>query len=219
MFPDDTHRNLYLGLLDELAPVHDCVVHAYVLMPNHVHFLVTPAEMKSASHLMKHLGQRYVQHVNRVFHHSGSRLDGRYWSNMVGDEGYFLNCQRYIELNPVRAGIVRHAAEFKWSSYPVHARGQPSLLVTPHAQYLAISKDDVERRARYSMLVDEGIAPRTLSAIRSAAISGMPWGNAEFVANVEARLGRSLAIKPGGRHRKNDHSAMWETGSDPGLMQ
>ena len=202
LFPDDRHRNLYLGLLDELAPLHGCVVHAYVLMTNHVHLLATPAEAKSASKLMKHLGQRYVQHVNRVFHHSGSRLDGRYFSNMVGEDGYFLNCQRYIELNPVRAGMVRRAADFRWSSYHVHAHGQPSLLVSPHREYLALHANPVERHARYRMLVDEGLSEGALSAIRVSVMSGMPLGNAEFVSRVEARLGCSLAIKPPGRHRR-----------------
>ena len=114
-FAEQDYR-FYLHDLGELARRFECGVHAYALMTNHVHLLITPSATDSASLLMKHLGQRYVQYVNRVYRRSGTLWEGRFKSSLVQRQSYVLKCQRYIELNPVRAGMVPHPRDYPWSS-------------------------------------------------------------------------------------------------------
>lgn len=115
-FYDEEDCRRYLDELSELAPRFGCAVHAYVLMTNHVHLLLTPVREDSAALLMKHLGQHYVQYVNRVYRRSGTLWEGRFRSCLTQSEDYVLACYRYIELNPVRAGMVRHPGDYRWSS-------------------------------------------------------------------------------------------------------
>src|SRR5438105_2497922 len=115
-FADDDYA-FYVHYLEELAKQFGCAIHAYVLMTNHVHLLLTPEQANSASQLMKHLGQRYVQYVNRSYRRSGTLWEGRFRSCLTQEETYVLACYRYIELNPVRAQMARHPREYRWSSY------------------------------------------------------------------------------------------------------
>jgi len=115
-FADEDYA-LYLHHLKELSRKFRCAVHAYVLMTNHVHLLLTPAREDGPSLLMKHLGQRYVQYVNRTYRRSGTLWEGRFRSSIVQERGYLLRCHRYIELNSVRAGMVMHPRDYCWSSY------------------------------------------------------------------------------------------------------
>lgn len=122
-FANDDYR-CHLDWLAESAVRTDCAIHAYVLMTNHVHLLVTPTVADSAGQLMKRLGQRYVQRVNRLYRRSGTLWEGRYRSSLVQDETYALACHRYIELNPVRAGMVDHPRDYPWSSYRAKGAGR-----------------------------------------------------------------------------------------------
>ena len=135
----------YRWALREAAAESECSVHAYVLMTNHVHLLMTAAKDDGPSLLMKHLGQRYVQYVNRLYGRSGTMWEGRFRSSIVQQRAYLLRCHRCIELNPVRAGMVSHPAEYRWSSYRANAGHTTSSLVTPHAEYLALGNTDQER--------------------------------------------------------------------------
>ena len=128
----------YLTLLREAALRHGCAVHAYVLMTNHVHLLVTPAEQGAVSRMMQMLGRNYVTHVNARYRRTGTLWEGRYKSCLVDSEDYVLACYRYIELNPVRAGMVVKPSEYRWSSHRCNASGEPDPLVRPHAEYLAL---------------------------------------------------------------------------------
>src|SRR4051812_23176241 len=116
-FAAEADYRRYLDELAELSKRFGCAVHAYALMTNHVHLLLTPDEAEGPGLLMKHLGQRYVQHVNRAYGRSGTLWEGRFRSCLTQSEDYLLACQRYIELNPVRAGMVRHPRDYRWSSY------------------------------------------------------------------------------------------------------
>jgi len=136
---------LYLGLLNELAPLFECATHAYVLMPNHVHMLITPSEADGLSLLMKHLGQRYAQHFNRVHGRTGTLWEGRFKSSLVHDESYLFTCQRYIELNPVRARIVDDPWDYPWVSYRANAGREPSTLSARHRLYLQLGATEDER--------------------------------------------------------------------------
>lgn len=119
-YTDEDYRR-YLDTLKEQAEKHGCLIHAYVLMTNHVHLLLTPEKEESASLLMKHLGQRYVQYINRTYKRSGTLWEGWFRSCLTQDEAYVLACYRYIELNPVRTNMVSHPRHYRWSSYHVNA--------------------------------------------------------------------------------------------------
>jgi len=120
-FYDEMDYRYYLQALEEQADKYHCRIHAYVLMTNHVHLLLTPEETDSAALLMKHLGQRYVQYINRTYRRSGTLWEGRFKSCLAQDETYVLTCHRYIELNPVRANMVDHPRDYPWSSYRANA--------------------------------------------------------------------------------------------------
>ncbi len=189
---------LYLALLRELCERYECSIHAYVLMTNHVHLLATPEHSDSMSLVMKHLGQRYVQYVNRRYARSGSLWEGRFRSSMVDSAGYALVCQRYIELNPVRAGMVQHPGEYGWSSFGANALGHPSDIVVPRAEYLSLGEDDLERRMRYVELFNDGLSDRDVASIRDAVNGGFALGGDSFVREIEGRLHRrAIRGKPG----------------------
>lgn len=182
----------YLFNLDELGRRFECGVHAYVLMTNHVHMLITPAENDSASLLMKHLGQRYVQYINRVYRRSGTLWEGRFKSSLVQRQGYLLKCQRYIELNPVRAGIVPHPCDYPWSSYRANGDLRASVLVTPHDGYVALGETPEQRAAAYRRLFQSDLDEEDLKEIRSAANGGFALGNQRFKEEIAAMLGRRV---------------------------
>ena len=186
---------MYLGLLEELAPSSGCEVHAYVLMTNHVHLLATPLEGGSLSRMMKNVGQRYTQFINRNRSRTGSLWEGRFRSSMVDTDGYFLRCQRYIELNPVRAAMVPSPAAYRWSSFLINATGMKSAIIKPHPVYAALGATDAERLAAYGVLFEQEVDPGELDAIRNAVNGGFPWGSEEFVDRLESELGLRTARK------------------------
>jgi putative transposase len=211
-FADHDYR-AYLQHLDELAAVYACAVHAYVLMTNHVHVLLTPQRPDSVSLLMKHLGQRYVQYVNRVYGRSGTLWAGRFRSSIVQSEGYLLRCQRYIELNPVRAGMVEAPEQYRWSSHAANALGKADTLVTPHEVFLALGETESERRNAYRALFRERLAPRELEEIRVSANAGYALGNERFREEIAAVLGRRAGPGTPGRPAANrDEGAQGQGG-------
>lgn len=150
---------LFLRWLQEYAVLSACRVHAYVLMNNHVHMLLTPSNADSVGHLMKRLGQQYVQYFNRTYKRSGTLWEGRYRSSLVQEDAYLLACYRYIELNPVRAGIVPDPSQYRWSSYRHNGLGEYSELLSPHQNYLELGRTGSERRKNYRSLFSRGTDP------------------------------------------------------------
>ena len=193
---------LYLALLRELSDRYECSVHAYVLMTNHVHLLATPEQTDGVSLLMKHLNQRYAQHVNRRYARSGTLWEGRFRSSLVDSAAYALICQRYIELNPVRARMVQHPAHYPWSSYRVNALGDPSDLVVARAEYLSLGNSDSERRVHYAQLFEDAIGERDLARIRDAVNGGFALGCDAFIEEMEERLHRRARRGKPGRPAK-----------------
>ena len=204
-FRNGADYELYLGLLNELGAMFECAIHAYVLMTNHVHLLLTPRRADGPSHLMKHLGQRYVQHYNRTHLRTGSLWEGRFRSSIVDSERYLFRCQRYIELNPVRAGMVADPWEYPWSSYLANAGRTPSLFLVPHHQYEALGASEDERTTRYCELFRDELTTADLDEIRAAANGGFVLGSPAFVAGVERALKRRAARGVSGRPRKARH--------------
>ena len=182
----DADHSLYLGLLQEYAKRHACAIHAYVLMSNHIHMLVSPPDIPSISRLMRDVNQIFGQHVNRKNDRCGSVWQGRFKASLVDSKGYFLTCQRYIELNPVRAGMVVKPGAYAWSSYATNGEGRPSALVAAHRQYLDLGSTAESRQATYRGLFGVPISEEEISKIRTAIQRSRPLGDDAFVREVEA---------------------------------
>ncbi len=150
-FAEDDYQ-FYLHYLRQYSQAFSCDIHAYALMTNHVHLLVTPKEADSVGRVMKHLGQRYVQYVNRIKDRSGTLWEGRFRSCLTQPEDYILACYRYIELSPVRAGRVTHPKDYRWSSYMANAEGNADAVVTVHDQFRQPPKVSDRGDERLSLL-------------------------------------------------------------------
>lgn len=200
-FADEDYR-FYLDWLTEYASKMGCQVHAYVLMTNHVHLLLSAGQAESVGALMKAVGQRYVQYVNRTYRRSGTLWEGRFRSCPTQGETYLLACQRYIELNPVRAGMVAHPAEYRWSSYRANAQGELDALVQPHPLYEALGQDAAIRQAVYRELFRFELDPGLVDEIRKATNGNFALGDARFADQISAVLGRRVTPGLPGRPRK-----------------
>jgi len=201
-FFDDQDRLAYLGWLREALARERCRLHAYVLMTNHVHLLLTPERAERVPQVLISVGRRYVQYVNRTYGRTGTLWDGRYKSSLVQAEAYLLLCQRYIELNPLRAGMLADPAGYRWSSYRANALGQPDTLVTAHPLYLALGADDDARRAAYRELFRGALDDRPLADLRLALNQDQPIGNDRFYREIEAMTGQRRELRRRGRPRK-----------------
>ena len=196
-YADEDYR-FYLDHLAEQASNHGCAVHAYCLMTNHVHLLLTPQTESSLGGLMKALGQRYAQYVNRTYRRSGTLWEGRFRSCLLQEEAYVLACYRYIELNPVRAGMVAHPAEYRWSRYRANAQGEAVEWLAPHALYLGLGLDAESRFAAYRDLFRHELEPGLVDEICQATNGNFALGDGRFVAEIEQMLGRRVTRgKPG----------------------
>ena len=161
-------------------------------MPNHVHLLLTPAEGDGVSRMMKCVGEKYVPAFNRSHRRTGTLWEGRFRSSVVASKNYLFTCQRYIELNPVRAMLVRHPRDFEWSSYRANAEGARSDLITPHPLYLALAQTSAERLAAYGALFGHDLADEELEAIRKASIGGRVLGSASLKWGAHATVGMRI---------------------------
>ena len=140
VFFEEADYLAYLDWLREGVKRYQCDVHAYVLMTNHIHVLTTPADTQGVTRMMQYVGRYYVPYINHSYGTSGSLWEGRYKASLVQEEGYLLTCMRYIELNPVRASMVRSPSGYRWSSYRFNGQGKPDELITPHPLYLSLGK-------------------------------------------------------------------------------
>ena len=184
-FTSDGDHVLYLGLLQESSKRFGCAIHAYVLMTNHYHLLVSPPSADALSRMMRRVNQVYVQHVNRHQNRCGTTWQGRPKMSPVDSDSYFLTCLRYIELNPVRASMVDSPWLYPWSSYSVNAAGRASELVTPHPTYLELGATPEARQGAYRALFAEAIDLETLGKIRAAVNRSQPLGDEAFVRQVD----------------------------------
>jgi putative transposase len=200
-FAEEDYR-FYLHWLGAGADKHGCAIHAYVLMTNHVHLLLTPGAPKAASALMQGLGRRYVQYVNRFYKRSGTLWEGRFKASLVSAEEYFLKCCRYIELNPVRAVMVNDPADYLWSSYRCHALGEANPLVRDHAVYVALDSKVSERQKAYRALFRSELDAEAISEIRKSANRGIPLGGERFREEVAAAVGRRVTPGKAGRRKR-----------------
>lgn len=201
-FHAEEDYRFYLEWLQEYASKAGCRIHAYVLMTNHVHLLLSSSKPEGVGNLMKALGQRYVQYINRTYRRSGTLWEGRFRSCLIQEEHYLMACQRYIELNPVRAGMVRHPADYLWSSYRVNGQGEESELIRPHRLYKALGLDEIQRQSAYRKLFRHELDPDVVDAIRSATNGNYALGNERFANQVSMALGQRAAKGHAGRPPK-----------------
>ena len=171
-------------------------------MTNHVHLLLTPTSAEAVSQLVMSLGRRYVQYINKTYRRTGTLWDSRYKSSLVHAEDYLLLCQRYIELNPVRAGMTDDPAHYRWSSYRSNGLGQADALLTPHDLYLALDGDAANRQAVYRFLFRSELDREAVADIRLALEQGQPLGKGRFLDQIERMIGRRCEVRPRGRPRK-----------------
>jgi putative transposase len=192
----------YLDSLREAADRYGCRIHAYVLMTNHVHLLVTPCFEGAVSSMMQSVGVRYVKYINRVHRRTGGLWEGRYKASLIESEDYLLACYIYIELNPVRAMMVMHPGEYPWSSYHANAQGERSGLVTPHEQYLRLGSSREQRMTVYSELVQEPLDQQLDDEIRAAVNQELVTGRNAYKQDVDIACARRTVSSGPGRPKK-----------------
>ena len=166
IFAGEADYRVFRNWFADACRDHDCLVHAYVLMTNHVHFLMTPATAGGIGYVMQAVGRKYVRYFNRMNERTGGLWEGRYRAMRIDSERYLLTCYRYIELNPVRAGLVTDPSQYRWSSYGANAIGVLDPLVTTHERYLALGVGRVARTTAYRALFHQVLDERTLHGIR-----------------------------------------------------
>jgi len=198
-FGSDDNHAAYAGWLKEYSKKYKVDVHAWVMMTNHTHLLCTPRQEKGISSMMQALGRRYVRYFNYEYKRSGTLWEGRYKSCLIESRTYLLKVYRYIELNPVRAGIVLSPEDYRWSSYRINALGKASDLCTPHPEYMMLGSDTKERCNKYQALFEYHINDREIELIRSATNKGMVVGNDRFRKEIETLTGRRVREKKRGQ--------------------
>jgi putative transposase len=178
------------------------LTHAYVLMTNHVHLLLTPVGQQSVSRMMQYLGRHYVPYVNHKYSRSGTLWEGRFKASLVDTSSYLLACYRYIESNPVRAGMVAHPSDYRWSSFHHNGLGLSNRLITPHVEYENLGVTLQQRRASYRLLFEHPEDEGLLVSIREHTQSGTPLGSDCFRDDIEAVLATRIGKSDRGRPRK-----------------
>ncbi len=189
----------YQQALRDAAVATGCRVHAYVLMTNHVHLLVTPEAPGAVGKMMQRVGRRYVRALNDAMGRTGTLWEGRYKASLVDSERYLVACHRYIELNPVRARMVTLPGDYPWSSYGYYAEGRGDPLLTPHDAFEALGQTQARRQAAHRRLVAEGVPRDELESIRLYTARQRAWGSRAFQAQVEAATGRRAGLGRPGR--------------------
>jgi putative transposase len=199
IFRDDADRERLFSLLLEHAQRSKVAVHAYVLMDNHFHLLLTPETGEGIPQMMQSVGRSYVRYFNIRHARTGTLWEGRYRCSLIETEKYLLACMAYIDLNPVRAGMVSEPVEFPWSSHR-HLIGQRSdKLVTPHALFWSLGNTPFAREAAYAQMVRAGIAHRAEGEINRSVLTGWPLGSPAFIASLEQTTHRRLLPAKAGR--------------------
>lgn len=205
IFRDEADYQRFLAWLKDSAKEFKVAVHAYVLMPNHLHLLATPSTHNGLAQMMQRVGRYYVPWFNLKYERYGGLFQGRFKTSLVDSERYFMLCSRYIELNPVRAHLASGPLDYPWSSYAHHAGVRPDPLVTDHALYWALGNTPFQREAAYIELTQQALTNDEQAKITSAIQKGVPLGSDQFKAELErktkrailpVKLGRPFKVKP-----------------------
>lgn len=204
VFFDAADRHEYLLALSHGLAAGEAQLHGYVLMRNHVHLLATSVVGGGVSRLMQAVGRRYVRRVNLRLGRTGSLWEGRFKSFPVDSDRYLINCLAYIELNPVRAGLVARATDFGWSSVHQHLGLRREPWLQPHPVYLWLGSDEAARAAAWRACLDASLHPDEVDTIRQHSRSERAWGDDSFKKTIEKLTGQPTAIRGPGRPRTRD---------------
>jgi putative transposase len=199
VFRSNQDAGTYRAYLREVAEANGLAVHAYVLMTNHVHVLATPATAASAPRTMQVVDGRYAKYFNFIYERTGTIWEGRYRATAVDSDRYLLACMRYIELNPVRAGMVKSPGGHRWSSHAANALGAVDPLVTPHALYVGLGSTAAARRSAYRALFERDPAEEELAVIRDSTHYGWALGAPGFADAIRAQCRRRASRQALGR--------------------
>lgn len=202
VFFEDRDRVVFLEHLREALAAQGCRLHAYVLMTNHIHLLVTPTRAEAIGRMMQSVGRRYVAYVNRRYGRTGTLWDGRFKSTVVDAEDFVMACYRYIEANPPRAKMVAAARDYPWSSHGRNALGRRDPLIDEHEAYTSLGAAPEARRAAYREMFAAGVDEALLRTLRDSAQRGWAAGSDRFRQEIEAALGRRVDAPVRGRPRK-----------------
>jgi putative transposase len=208
IFIADEDYSCYVDCLLDAIQRYAAEIHAYVFMTNHVHLLMTPRRSDSLARILQAVGRRYVRYFNDTYRRTGTLWEGRYKATVIDSELYLLCCYRYIELNPVRAGIVTHPGDYRWSSYRAHAHGEANRLIVDHAGYLALGSTAEARQTAYRALFADSMDNFHLQAIRQATNKAWVLGNNAFQSQIATLLQRRVRPMPLGRPKKAPESGL-----------
>lgn len=199
IFASEADYRFFLDLLQDNAAKFEVAIHAYVLMGNHVHLLATPKTADGLSQMMQAVGRRYVRYFNDRQQRTGTLWEGRYKSTVIQSERYLLACMAYIDLNPVRAGMVAQAQDYRWSSHAHYIGHTVDKLITPHALLWELGNTPFAREAAYADLVAAGLQASQQQALTAATQSGWALGDADFVDDLQKRTERRVSKAAAGR--------------------
>lgn len=216
IFLSAADRRVMLGLLDAYATRFEVAMHAYVLMDNHFHLLLTPRQEDSLSGMMQALGRRYVRYFNDTHGRSGTLWEGRYKSALVQTERYLLACMVYIDLNPVRAAMVAQPQDYPWSSHGHYIGARNDRMLSPHALFWELGNTPFARESRYRDLVQAGVTSRQQVDLTRSVLTGWALGDADYVAALQKRTGRRLVKAAPGRPVKSGPAGPDDGGPRPG---
>lgn len=188
-----------LELLAENARKYDVAVHAYVLMENHFHLLITPQTAEGLPRLMQSVGRRYVRYFNDTHHRTGTLWEGRYRSTLIEADPYVLACMVYFDLNPVRAGVAAQAGDYPWSSHAHYSGQHIDKLISAHSLVWALGNTPFAREAAYTHMVRAGISAVQQQVLTDASLSGWALGSAKFVEDLQKNTPRRLTKSRAGR--------------------
>lgn len=202
IFRDDMDHRVFLKWLTEASKQFRVAIHAYVLMPNHLHLLASPSDTTGLARMMQLVGRHYVPYFNRKYERVGTLWQGRFKAAVIDSERYFMTCTRYIELNPVRAALVSEPENYIWSSYAHHTGAKADALITEHALYWALGNTPFEREAAYKDLVKQVIPSAVVAALSNATIKGWALGSDQFKQSLEQQSNRRVLPAKKGRPYK-----------------
>ena len=203
IFYNDKDRRFFIDCLKESKEKANSKIYSYCLMTNHLHLIVEPAEKEGLKVMMQSLGRKYVQYFNYTYQRTGTLWEGRYKSSLISKDNYLLTCSRYVELNPIRAGMVKNPTDYPWSSYISKAEGRPDELIDEDPVYIGLGKTDKERQSNYKKLFLEDISDKELKLIRFHTQKGGVIGSENFIAQMTEKLERRLILRPRGRPKKS----------------
>jgi putative transposase len=199
VFREDEDFERFLGWLRDSAREFKVAVHAYVLMPDHLHLLATPATVNGLAQMMQRLGRYYVPWFNAKYGRSGGLFKGRFKTSLTDSEKYFMVCSRYIESNPVRSQLVGDAGQYRWSSYAHHCGLKSDSLITDHALYWALGNTPFQREAAYRELSLPMLSEKEMAVLDAAVLKGWPLGSDAFKAQLQQRATRQVLPAKRGR--------------------